>query len=173
MALTIIVAGVADDGLTIFTYYMDMDGDFFGDPDLTVDTCGALDPNLGFVLNGFDCDDSNADVNPVMMEVFDSLDNDCNGLVDDGVTSTDEDLQIPVRIFPNPTNGNLTIEFDHTGQLNVQLFHANGQLMKKEWLDFSNRSARFEMGEMGTGIYYLMAVDAEGVNHFVEKVVRL
>lgn len=166
-------SGVADDGLTVFTYYMDMDGDFFGDPDLTVDTCGALDPNLGFVLNGFDCDDTNPDINPLTLEVFDSIDNDCNGIVDDVFTATDEDIQLPVRIFPNPTNGDLTIEYDFAGRLNVQLFHANGQLMKNKTLDFSNQSVHFDLEGMSPGIYYVMGMDQDGTNHFVEKVVKM
>ena len=166
-------SGAADDGLTIFTYYKDSDGDLFGDPGVSVDTCGALDPNLGFVLNGFDCDDTNADINPLMMEVFDSLDNDCNGLVDDGVNSVSEDLQIPVHIYPNPTDGNLTIEYEYLGQLTTKIFHADGRMVRSKVLDFTGRSAVLEMGELPSGIYYIMALDKFGVNHFVEKVVRL
>ncbi len=165
--------GMADDGLSVFTYYKDADGDFFGDPANTIDTCGALDPNLGFVLNGFDCDDTNVDINPLMMEVFDSLDNDCNGLVDDGVNSVSEDLQIPVNIYPNPTDGSLTIEYEYAGQLTAKVFHADGKLVRTKLLDFSGQSASLDLGEIAPGIYYLMAVDKDGANHFVEKVVRM
>jgi hypothetical protein len=165
--------GAADDGLTIFTYYRDADGDLFGDPNVTIDTCGALDPNLGYIQTGFDCDDTNPNINPLMMEVFDSLDNDCNGLIDDGVTSVSEDLQIPVKIYPNPTEGLLNIEYDYAGQLTAKIFHANGRLVGKQVIDFSSKTAVLDLSEMAPGVYYVMALDNVGLNHFVQKVVRM
>ncbi|MEO1258807.1 MAG: MopE-related protein [Bacteroidota bacterium] len=166
-------SGIADDGLTVFTYYMDMDGDLFGDPNLAVDTCGSLHPSLGFVLNAFDCDDSNPDVNPLMMEVFDSLDNDCNGLVDDGITSVSENLNRPVSLFPNPTDGNLTIEYEYSGNLTAKIFHANGRMVRSINIDFLNGAATLDLSRVPAGIYYVQALDENGVNHFVEKIVRL
>ena len=165
--------GMADDGLIIFTYYQDSDGDFFGNPNVTIDTCGALDPNLGFVLNGFDCDDTNSEINLLAVEVFDSLDNDCNGLVDDGVNSVSEELQIPVHIYPNPTDGSLTIEYEYIGRLTTNIFHADGRMVQSKKIDFSGNSATLNLEKMSPGIYYIMAVDEDGINHFVEKVVRL
>ena len=166
-------SGAVDDGLAVFTYYMDMDGDLFGDPNLPVDTCGSLHPSLGFVLNAFDCDDSDPNVNPLMMEILDSLDNDCNGQIDDGITSVSEDQQIPVLIFPNPTNGNLTIEYEYSGILTAKIFHANGRMVRSKIIDFLNGSAVLDLTELPTGIYYVQANDENGVNHFVEKIVRM
>jgi hypothetical protein len=75
--------GLADEGLTIYTYYRDMDEDGFGAANTAIDTCDALAP-VGFVSNGMDCDDSNPDVNPDAIEICDNLDNDCNGIINDG-----------------------------------------------------------------------------------------
>lgn len=38
-----------------------------------------------------DCDDQNAAVNPGAAEVFDGIDNNCNGIVDEGFTDQDRD----------------------------------------------------------------------------------
>jgi hypothetical protein len=65
------------------------------------------------------------------------------------------------------------IEYEFHGRLNVQLYHANGQLMKNDWLDFLGQSAQFDMSGVNAGIYYLMATDENGVSRFVEKVVKL
>ncbi len=69
-----------DDAVDASTWYVDEDGDYFGDPDDTVVAC--LPPS-GHAENGDDCDDLDAEVNPDAIERCDGVDNDCNGLVDD------------------------------------------------------------------------------------------
>jgi hypothetical protein len=62
------------------TFYLDFDGDGFGDPATAVTSCG---PPAGYVSTGGDCDDLNADVNPAAIESCNGVDDDCNGAVDD------------------------------------------------------------------------------------------
>ncbi len=62
------------------TWYLDFDGDSYGNSDFTLDACEAPD---GYVDNAFDCEDAYAEANPAGTEVCDNLDNDCNGAVDD------------------------------------------------------------------------------------------
>ena len=62
------------------TWYLDADGDGFGDADLALEDC---DPGAGYVEEAGDCDDNNSSIHPDAQEVCDSLDNDCDGLVDD------------------------------------------------------------------------------------------
>ena len=54
--------------------------DSFGNPGTTVSACT---PPNGFVDNADDCDDGNNSINPDAIEVCDSLDNDCDALIDD------------------------------------------------------------------------------------------
>ena len=67
------------------TWYADADGDGFGDPDTSQTACEAPD---GYVSAATDCDDTHTEVWPGAIEVCDSLDNDCNGEIDDSVMST-------------------------------------------------------------------------------------
>lgn len=76
--------GLIDDGLQIFTYFTDLDGDTYGDANSPKDTCALVAP-MGYVANNMDCDDTNADINPDAMEVCDDVDNNCSGSVDDGL----------------------------------------------------------------------------------------
>jgi hypothetical protein len=63
-------------------WYVDADGDGFGDPSSVQPNCGPL---VGRVAIGGDCDDSDDAVSPVEREACDGVDNDCRGGVDDGV----------------------------------------------------------------------------------------
>ena len=63
------------------TWYTDADGDTFGDPLTGVTQCFG---EAGTVSNGDDCDDTNVDVNPGEPEVCDTIDNNCNGSIDEG-----------------------------------------------------------------------------------------
>ncbi len=76
--------GQADEGV-LTTYFMDADQDGFGDPNFRIDDCAQPQ---GYVTNGQDCLDSNPNVHPLSSEVCDELDNNCNSLVDEGVTTT-------------------------------------------------------------------------------------
>ena len=69
-----------DEGVTS-TYYIDADGDGFGSADITTEACELPQ---GFVGNGSDCNDANADAYPSAEEICDDIDNDCNGVVDEG-----------------------------------------------------------------------------------------
>ncbi len=73
--------GSVDEDVTFLTYYLDLDGDGFGDDTIAEQSCEPLD---GYATSGGDCDDGNPAVHPGAVEVCDSLDNDCNGQVDDG-----------------------------------------------------------------------------------------
>ena len=61
-------------------YYRDVDGDGFGNDNISVVACNQ--PN-GYVSNGIDCNDNNANIYPGNVESCDNIDNDCNMLTDE------------------------------------------------------------------------------------------
>ena len=70
--------GTIDEGLTT-TFYADADGDGYGDPDASTESCSAP---AGYVSNADDCDDTSALAYDGADEVCDGVDNDCDGAVD-------------------------------------------------------------------------------------------
>ena len=75
--------GVVDEDVTT-TWYADTDGDGYGDAESSVEDC---EPPSGYVPNGTDCDDSTADSYPGAVEICDGIDNDCDGAIDEDVTT--------------------------------------------------------------------------------------
>jgi hypothetical protein len=73
-------AEVDEDASDVSTWYADLDGDGFGDPEVAVSACEQAS---GYVGNGDDCDDGDAAVNPDATELCNGIDDDCDGLVDD------------------------------------------------------------------------------------------
>ena len=69
-----------DDAIDASTWYVDSDGDGFGDSGSTTAACSV--PS-GYTSDTTDCDDSDATINPDASELCDGLDNDCDGDTDE------------------------------------------------------------------------------------------
>ncbi|MFM7202487.1 MAG: MopE-related protein [Myxococcota bacterium] len=76
--------GRIDEGV-LSTFYRDADGDGIGTSSDVVDACVA--PS-GYVSGTGDCNDQKASVYPNASELCDTLDNDCDAQVDEGVQKT-------------------------------------------------------------------------------------
>jgi uncharacterized delta-60 repeat protein len=74
--------GLIDDGVKL-VFYKDLDGDGYTDGTTSV---GCSAPQ-GYVLSALlgDCNDENNQINPGKTEICDGMDNNCNGLIDEGV----------------------------------------------------------------------------------------
>ena len=76
-----------DEGFPTYSGYTDADGDGYGNPSSYINTCLSI----GYVGNCQDCNDANAAINMNVVETTNSLDDDCDGLIDNvcsNVTST-------------------------------------------------------------------------------------
>ena len=76
--------GNVDDGVTFTTYFQDADGDGHGNAASSQSTCDGA-PVGDWALTDDDCDDTDPLNYPGNVESCDGEDNDCDGLVDDGV----------------------------------------------------------------------------------------
>ncbi|MEL6341629.1 MAG: MopE-related protein [Myxococcota bacterium] len=72
------------DGTSGTTYYADVDEDGFGDDATALAACVQPD---GYILDNTDCNDASNAAYPGNAEVCDELDNNCDGGVDEGVTT--------------------------------------------------------------------------------------
>ncbi len=85
-----IVQGIAH-GCDALTYYLDTDGDGYGDESNGQLSC---DPIPGRIEQGGDCDDGDVEVFPGAAERCNVIDDNCNGEIDDGLE--------PGLYYPDP-----------------------------------------------------------------------
>ena len=62
-------------------YFVDADGDGYGDPDQTAERCEA---SSGYVTYPGDCDDTDDSIHQGADELCDAVDNDCDDIIDEG-----------------------------------------------------------------------------------------
>ena len=66
-------------------WYLDADGDGYGSESEIIYSC---DLEEGYVVEAGDCDDNNANVNPTAFEVCNTIDDDCDSIVDNDLGNT-------------------------------------------------------------------------------------
>jgi hypothetical protein len=74
--------GQINEGITFTTYYLDADGDGFGNPNSSQSSCVTL---TGYVTNNADCNDANSLIKPTAIEICNTVDDNCNGLINEGL----------------------------------------------------------------------------------------
>ncbi len=84
----------ADNNVVDVTWFLDSDGDGFGDSSQTLDQC---DQPVGYVADDTDCDDSVGTTFPGAPEVCNSTDDDCDGKTD----AADTDVTDASAFYPD------------------------------------------------------------------------
>lgn len=74
------------------TWYQDSDSDGFGTPSVTKVSCSMP---AGHVSNNGDCNDNNPQIHPGATELCDNLDNDCDGMIDEGIPTGTLTFNVP------------------------------------------------------------------------------
>lgn len=112
------------------TYYADADNDGFGNPEVTTQSCNGAP--TGYVALNTDCNDNNAAINPNAVDVcYDGIDNNCDGIIDNGCTPIVSVLQpslcggtlpaINTSIYANLVSGAQGYRFRVTDMTTMQV----------------------------------------------------
>jgi hypothetical protein len=138
--------GFIDDQIIYTTYYTDLDGDGYGQTNLSIDTCW-LAPEDGYSLLNGDCDDNNDLINPGVADIADNfIDEDCNG----------EDLIELTRLFPNPATDQIQFQSAYRGILSFEVFSMNGSLLRKEKSIEETQVYLLDIQDLPSGVYVLI-----------------
>lgn len=82
------------------TYYSDSDTDGFGDLNTPLSACT---PPIGYVTNSTDCNDNNFAINPNGIEICNTTDDDCDGIINEGFTFLTYYADADADGFGNPS----------------------------------------------------------------------
>jgi Putative metal-binding motif/Secretion system C-terminal sorting domain len=133
-----------------YTWFVDMDGDSFGSG---MAQTGCVPP-ASSVSSGTDCDDTNPNINPAALEIFNNAyDEDCNGVVDSTINSTYPLPESSLELSPNPAMQLLRV----TSERNIQSVHCTssmGQLVF-QLAGISQQNTEIQVGDLNTGFYFL------------------
>ena len=162
---------LVDDGLPVFQFFLDSDGDTYGNIDSIVQSCSFSIPT-GYVSNNEDCDDTNPDINPSAMEVFDSLDNDCNNLIDDGVVATHNlDDIFELEISPNPVRQTLRVQYNYSEELIFKIVNVDGKVMLEKIVS-GNDFVEMDVSELPPTLYFLQVQNSIGTQQVSKQFVK-
>ena len=154
--------GSVDEGFPFSIYYLDSDGDSFGDPNTSLSDCENPD---GYVLDNTDCDDTNPNVNPNATDnTSNGVDENCDGV--DGTTAVSNLWNIEVTLWPNPANNILNIKINEEASFNLQIFNIYGQIINKY-----DTTKRIDISDLTQGSYMLLFTDKSSGNIYVERLV--
>ena len=154
--------GVVDEDLPLFVYFLDQDGDGFGDPSDSILVCWDTPPS-GYTANSEDCDDQNARIFPGATEIPDNLiDEDCSG----------GDLIESTLIFPNPTQQDVTILHPYEGEATIHLFLSSGQHLQSSKVTFKNSTVNLSLPSNGYGPIWMEVVDHTGKSLFKRLIMK-
>jgi hypothetical protein len=80
--------GSIDEGCIVtYTYYSDGDKDGYGRSNSSITSNNPMPPK-GYAILAGDCDDKKASVHPGATEICNGIDDNCNGVIDEGVSQT-------------------------------------------------------------------------------------
>ena len=108
-----------DESVDTVTWYADVDGDTYGDPTNTYESCYI---SSGWVADSGDCNDSDVGISPSAVEICDLVDNECDGIIDndadvlgDASSCPAADCEDVLVARPAAGTGNFWIDPDATG----------------------------------------------------------
>ncbi|MBU2930225.1 PKD domain-containing protein [Winogradskyella psychrotolerans] len=167
---------VAEEGAPPVTYYEDLDGDGYGDPNSTIEDCSSTPP-LGYAANGLDCNDTDGLINPDAEDsVGNAIDENCDGV--DGDTLGLEDFSLEdIKVASNLFNDYFVINVPPIlaeSQLNITIYDLNGRRVYHNKHSVSNNQITIRnLDELGQSTYLLEISNEQFGLNVIKKIVKL
>jgi len=98
----------------------------------------------------------------VVKDIVENWNSDCNYL---GVTKENDNETFDFELYPNPTNGIVTISGGNIQE--VKIWNINNQLLRS--ITINKKQFNIDLGNLPKGIYFLSVITSNGV--FIRKIV--
>ena len=130
---------------TPMIYYLDSDGDGFGD----IPFSSCVNPGAGYVLVNGDCDDAQANIHPGLTELCNGWDDNCNGVVDEGCSVAGLAL-INAQLTATPQYGMPGTNFTHNVNMSLALdYPESSSGIYEKWFKFQALSNAMRIEVVG------------------------
>lgn len=148
--------GAIDEDAPFVAWFADADADSFGNP--LADSLACAQPS-GFVPDSTDCDDTNAAIYPGAPETLNGLDDNCNGIIDEGLALAD--ISAPaISLYPNPCSGLLYCNYAGT-PIDMVLRNVFGQSL---WMQTGvTGPLQIDISGLAAGVYILQCSSSGGM----------
>lgn len=165
--------GLINENLDRYIYYQDNDNDGYGDPDSFIDTCSSIPPD-NYVDNNRDCDDTNYNIHPGAHELYNGIDDDCDGSIDEDYIC-DEDNYEPnnscpssfdLGSFTDTENDNRTINATPTNPDDVDWY----RITTIDGTDFLSDSYNFELNISNPSRFVFDVYESNCMNLIRERI---
>ncbi len=76
------------------------------------------------------------------------------------------------KIYPNPTDCAVQIEYPYDGPVPVRVFYMDGRLALSSDLQFTDGQALLDLGDLAAGAYVVVGLDDRGKRRFSQTILR-
>ena len=120
--------GLIDENATFEMFYVDADGDGFGNIEIDSISCADV---AGYVSGSTDCNDADSSIYPAASELLNGIDDNCNNLIDEGLGLITSAINV-IKIYPNPTKTYVTISYqDPSKEYSIIIYTITGDVINK------------------------------------------
>jgi hypothetical protein len=140
------------DPATMQLFYVDADGDGYGNPNSSVLACDA--PG-GYVSNSSDCNDNNSSIHPGAIEICgNAIDDNCNGQTDEGCTTIPSLSINDVTVNEGQGSAMLTVTLSSVSSNTIQVNYKtiNGTAMQPKDYKKTTGALTFVAGSTSANI---------------------
>gem|GEM_PF-5089250 len=131
---------------------------------------GSNDPLTGVdgdgdgFLSDFDCDDTDAAINPLAVEIEgNDVDENCDGLF----TSVADLLLDEVVVSPNPSDGRFVVQLPNSNKVNITVVGIDGRVVQT-----AIGSQEVTIDGIQSGVYLLQISNEKGAVIYKKQIVR-
>ncbi len=172
----VVCVNVTPEGQPPTTFYEDLDGDGYGDPNSTIEDCSDVPP-FGYVINGLDCNDINDAINPDADDsVGNGIDENCDGVDGDILNVDDVDIN-DINVVPNPFRGSIIIDLPIAligNDINIEIYDISGRLVFDKFYSNLNAQVTINSLEQLENTHYFLKISNQdmGIN-IVKKLIKI